>query len=138
MPLTFWAAQMMAASDLLGIEAHRPKDTSPHTLVYYRPHATVIAIQTAYHTRFYRRSNAAHTIQLAWFQYLARYCWQSHAAHTIQIAVGLNLCPVPWTWTMDKLPGWMGTLVFLISFTSSSLPFFAPCSFLVMHLCWNC
>jgi hypothetical protein len=111
LPLTSWAAQTMAASDLLGVEAPRPKDSSPHTLAYYRPHAIAIAIQTGYLTRFYWRSNTAHTIQLAWFQNLARYYQQSYVAHTIPIAVGLNLCPIPWTWTVDKLPGWMGRLV---------------------------
>jgi hypothetical protein len=83
MPLAFWAAQTMAALDLLGVVAPWPRDYSSHTLANYSPYAAAISIQAAYLTRYYRRYNAANTIQVA---YLKRYFWWSVAACTIQVA----------------------------------------------------
>ena len=57
MPLTFWAAQMMAASDHLGATAHRPTASA-----FCRPQAAAITIQTAYRKYYLSDPELCHRI----------------------------------------------------------------------------
>jgi hypothetical protein len=57
MPLTFWAAQTMAASDLLGATACRPTASA-----YCSPQAAAITIQTAYHKYYLSDRELCHQI----------------------------------------------------------------------------
>jgi hypothetical protein len=83
MSLIFWAAQTLAAYDLLGVEVCTVPIYSSHTAAktkiiqsaylhrYYQRYNAVTIIQVAYLHRYFQRSLAARTIQDAWFDFVS-------------------------------------------------------------------